>query len=60
MIEFLDILVCPNVQKPRYQDLDMQELFELSLSIQYLTKFLQRIHNCDAATVTIQEGVEAG
>ncbi|TNV82802.1 hypothetical protein FGO68_gene11442 [Halteria grandinella] len=54
------ILVCPKSQKARYRELDTQELFELSLTVQFLTKFLQKKYNTDSATVTIQEGSGAG
>jgi bis(5'-adenosyl)-triphosphatase len=46
--------------KARYKDLDTQELFELSLTIQLLTRFLQKKYGTDSATVTIQEGSGAG
>ena len=57
---YSDILVCPKSQKARYRDLETKELFEISLAIQLLTKFLQKEHGTDSATVSIQEGKSAG
>lgn len=54
------MLICPKSLKARYRELDTQELFELSLTVQILTKFLQKKYNTDSATVTIQEGSGAG
>ena len=47
------ILVCPKVQKARYRELDTEELFEMSLAVQSLTKFLQKKYGTDSATVAI-------
>lgn len=46
--------------KAKYRDLDNQELFEISLAVQFLTKFLQKKYDTDSATVSIQEGSGAG
>ena len=53
-------MVCPKSQKPRYRDLETEELFELSLAVQYLTKFLQGKYGTDSATISVQEGPGAG
>ena len=53
-------MVCPKSQKPRYRDLETEELFELSLAVQYLTKFLQGTYGTDSATISVQEGAGAG
>ncbi len=53
-------MVCPKSQKAKYRDLETEELFEMSLTVQMLTKFLQKEHNTESATVSIQEGAAAG
>ena len=40
--------------------METEELFELSLTVQFLTKFLQNEYKTESATISIQEGAGAG
>lgn len=54
------MLVCPRNPIARYRDLDTKDLFEISLTVQLLTRFLQDYYQTDSSTVSIQEGQGAG
>eukprot|EP00347_Sterkiella_histriomuscorum_P008485 403344914 len=54
------VLVCPRNAIARYRDLDTKDLFEISLTVQLLTRFLQDYYQTDSSTVSIQEGQGAG
>lgn len=47
------VLVCPKQPELRFKDLETEQLFELSLAIQHITKLVQRVNDTDSATVSI-------
>ena len=54
------ILICPQRPVAKFRDLTTPEMFELSLSIQALTRMVKQAANTDSCTISIQEGQGMG
>ena len=54
------IILCPIKQVARYRDLETEQLFELALSTQLLTRTLEASFGAESCTISIQEGERAG
>ena len=54
------VIICPKVPVQRYGDLSTEQLFELSLSVQFITKVVGEGSTDKSCTISIQEGLGAG
>lgn len=56
----IDILICSKREVPSISDLTNEELFDYSLTLQYISKRIELYCKASSTTISIQEGEDAG
>ena len=56
----LDILICSKREVPSISDLSNEEIFDFSLTLQYLSKKLEQYYKVNSNNISIQDGIDSG
>ncbi|PUU72259.1 HIT-like domain-containing protein [Tuber borchii] len=54
------VLVCPNRVVPRLKDLSTDEVTDLFLTVQKVSKVTEKIYKADSLNIAMQDGIAAG
>jgi bis(5'-adenosyl)-triphosphatase len=56
----IDILICSKREVNRFSDLQNEEIFDYSLTLQYISKLIENYYKISSSTISIQEGEYTG
>ena len=56
----MDIIICSKREVPSISDLTNEDIFDFSLTLQYLSKKIEQFYKVNSTNISIQDGIESG